>query len=248
VVKESVKKAAWTVVKTSAVVGTTVAAEQGAEYAAHELGASKETVEGIRLASMVVGAILLHRQASASAADAAAPENAAALEADRAGGLISPESAAIERAESQAVEISEETAPAGVPSDAQAGSVENANFAQTSINKAEVFSPEGIEKYSKLAGRPIKTVDDLAKALNDDLIQLNQVPVDYVVVQGQKVILNTRTSIALDRAGIPKAKWYGIDRTGQEVPTMPGIKFDDLARLQTQNNHLPITGTPVMPR
>ncbi|MCC7084263.1 MAG: hypothetical protein IT427_04570 [Pirellulales bacterium] len=70
-VKEGAKKAVWTVVKTAAVIGTTVVAEQGAEYAARQLGASEETIKGIQLASMVVGAILVRRRASAASQEAA---------------------------------------------------------------------------------------------------------------------------------------------------------------------------------
>jgi filamentous hemagglutinin len=54
---------------------------------------------------------------------------------------------------------------------------------------------------------------------------------------GEKVILNTRTSAALKQAGIPMSKWKGVDRTGVEVPGMKGTKFDDLAEDQIKNNY-----------
>ena len=131
----------------------------------------------------------------------------------------------------------------------QKGSVSDANFAQSKINAAEKFSPEGSAKYTKLAGRPIETVDDLAKAIRDGTIKPSDVPVDYVVgPDGTKLILNTRTSAALDRAGVPKTEWHGVDRTGQPVPGAEGTTFNDLADAQLKRNGLPPNGTPNTPQ
>ena len=41
------------------------------------------------------------------------------------------------------------------------GAVGNANFAQSKIRKDELFSPKGQQVYSDIAGRPIRSVDDL---------------------------------------------------------------------------------------
>jgi hypothetical protein len=128
------------------------------------------------------------------------------------------------------------------------GAVADANFAQTKINKAQTFSPDGQKIYGEIAGHPITTVDDLAAAIRNKTINPSQVPVDYVVVEGKEVILNTRTSVALEEAGVPKSEWYGTNRTGQQVPGMPGKTFDELALEQTQRNGLPPTGTPTPPR
>ena len=128
------------------------------------------------------------------------------------------------------------------------GSVADANFAQSTIRASEIFSKDGIANYSQLAGRPINTVDDLAAALQSGAIKPSQLPVDYVVAtDGTKLILNTRTSVALDRAGVPKSDWYGTNKTGVSVPDMPGKTFDDLAADQLKNNKLPPTGTPTIP-
>jgi len=129
------------------------------------------------------------------------------------------------------------------------GNVANANFAQPKIRANEVFSAEGAKKYSDLAGYPINTVDDLANAIKSGKINPSQIPVDYVVTaDGTKLILNTRTSVALDRAGIPKTDWYGTNQTGVQVPKMnSGVTFDQLALDQLKNNNLPSTGTPNMP-
>jgi len=65
--KEGIKKAAWTVVKTTAVIGGTIAGQKAVEQGARALGASEETIRGIGLATMVVGVILTHRRASLQA-------------------------------------------------------------------------------------------------------------------------------------------------------------------------------------
>jgi filamentous hemagglutinin len=129
------------------------------------------------------------------------------------------------------------------------GAVSEANFAQSSINAAGTFSAEGAAKYSQLAGVPIRTVDDLAAAINKGLISPSQLPVDYVVMSnGSQLILNTRTSTALGRAGIPQSQWYGVNQTGVQVPGMSaGTTFNDLAAGQLARNKLPPTGTPNIP-
>jgi hypothetical protein len=128
------------------------------------------------------------------------------------------------------------------------GAVADANFAQSRIRADETFSLEGQKKYSEMAGRTIKNVDDLASAIKDKLIVPSQAPVDYVNPTGNKLILNTRTSVALDRAGVPKNEWYGVDRTGQAVEGIPGITYDDLAKDQLKRNKLPPEGYPEIPK
>ncbi|MCD9120536.1 filamentous hemagglutinin N-terminal domain-containing protein [Cupriavidus sp. UGS-1] len=128
------------------------------------------------------------------------------------------------------------------------GTVAEANFAQSAIRANEMFSVEGAAKYSQLAGRPIATVDDLAAAIRDGRISPSQLPIDFVDMNGTRLILNTRTSVALDRAGIPKSSWYGSNRTGVKVPGMESTTFDDLAGAQLRNNKLPPTGTPNIPK
>lgn len=55
-------------------------------------------------------------------------------------------------------------------------------------------------------------------------------------LDGARLILNMRTSTALRDAGIPKADWFGINRTGQIADLETGTLFDDLARAQLQRN------------
>ena len=131
------------------------------------------------------------------------------------------------------------------------GIVHDANFAQSSIRKSGAFTDKGAEKYTQLAGRPITTVEDLSSALRDGALKISDVPVDYVIrADGTKLILNSRTSVALDRAGIPKSEWFGTNKTGLDVPDWPepGKKtFDELAHDQIKNNKLPETGSPNIP-
>ena len=115
-----------------------------------------------------------------------------------------------------------------------------ANFAQNRIKSDRSFSSDGQKIYSDLAGKPIKTVDDLADALKVGTIKPSQLPVDYVDMNGTRLILNTRTSTALEQAGIPRSQWFGRNQTGVEA--YPGKTFNDLAADQLKNNKLPPTG------
>jgi len=44
-----------------------------------------------------------------------------------------------------------------------------------------------------------------------------QVEINYVVRDGQTIILNTRSSQALEAAGIPRSQWNGVNRTGDSL-------------------------------
>jgi filamentous hemagglutinin len=96
---------------------------------------------------------------------------------------------------------------------------------------------------------PISTVDDMATAISNGLISPSQLPVDYVVTSnGTQLILNTRTSVALNSAGVPQSQWFGVNQTGVQVPGMPaGTTFNDLAAGQLARNKLPPTGTSNLP-
>jgi filamentous hemagglutinin len=99
-----------------------------------------------------------------------------------------------------------------------------------------MFSPEGQGIYTDLVGREIRDVDDLANALRNGEVSPSQIPVDFVDLDGTRLILNTRTSTALSRADIPREDWYGVNRTGQVADEETGALFDDLARAQLQRN------------
>ena len=142
------------------------------------------------------------------------------------------------------------------------GAVGDANFAQDNIVKpGKRYSPVGRDLFSRAAGTPIATVADLVKALEEGAITARQVPVDFVVVEGHQLILNTRTSTALRQAGVPQSEWYGRNQTGKVAytrdpddavpictgdPGHPEVLYDDLARSQLENNGLPPEGSPVL--
>ena len=123
---------------------------------------------------------------------------------------------------------------------AERGVLTEANFAQNRIKSDRSFSPDGQRVYSDLTGKPIRTVDDLADAFKTGTIKPSQLPVDYVDMNGIRLILNTRTYTALEQAGIPRSQWFGRNQTGVEA--YPGKIFNDLAAGQLKNNKLPPTG------
>lgn len=115
------------------------------------------------------------------------------------------------------------------------GVLEDAAFAQIPAKATKEFSREGQKIFSAAAGRPIKTVSDLTDALIDGRVTASQVPLDYVVINGQKVIANTRSSQALINAGIPKNQWFGVNRTGQTA--YDDVTFDTLVQRQLNKNY-----------
>lgn len=83
-------------------------------------------------------------------------------------------------------------------------------------------------------------MDGLADVLRAGMIKPSQIPVDYVDMNGARLILNRRTSTVLEQAGIPRSQWFGRNQTG--VESYPGKTFNDLAADQLRNNNLPPTG------
>lgn len=68
----------------------------------------------------------------------------------------------------------------------------------------------------------------------------NQLPVDYVDMNGTRLILNTRTSTSLEQAAIPRSEGFGRNQTGVEAYS--GKTFNNLAANQLKNSKLPPTG------
>jgi filamentous hemagglutinin len=121
------------------------------------------------------------------------------------------------------------------------GILDDAVFAQISAKATTKFSEDGQRIYSAIAGKPIVTVQDLTDALNQGVIKPSQLPINYVVIDGEKVIANTRTTSALENAGIPKDQWYGVNKTGQVAYSDPitgkPVTFDDLVNNQLNKNY-----------
>lgn len=113
------------------------------------------------------------------------------------------------------------------------GVLDNANYAQKIYSNT--FSAEGRKIYSDLAGEPINTIDDLVNAINSGKVNVADLPIEYIVRDGNTLILNTRTSQALTQAGIPRSQWNAIDRTGDAL-------FEELLTGQLSRNKLTSEG------
>lgn len=79
-----------------------------------------------------------------------------------------------------------------------------ARFAQSTFR-------EGFSAGGRFAGQ---TVDDVAAGLRSGQLSPRDVPIDVIVRDGRTLILNTRSSQALTRAGVPRSQWTTINRTG----------------------------------
>jgi hypothetical protein len=84
------------------------------------------------------------------------------------------------------------------------GALGSAVFAQRTYSKT--FSAGG-----KFAGQ---TIDDVADALRSGALKPSDVPIEYIVRDGNTLILNTRSAQALQQAGIPRMEWNSINMTG----------------------------------
>jgi hypothetical protein len=115
------------------------------------------------------------------------------------------------------------------PAPQTGAALESANFAQKTYRQA--FSPEG-----KFAGR---TVSEVAADLRSGTLRPADVPIEYIVRDGNTLILNTRSAQALGQAGIPRSQWNAINMTGDAAAE---------ARLtaQLQRNKLTSKGTPMV--
>jgi hypothetical protein len=77
-------------------------------------------------------------------------------------------------------------------------------FSQTTASPW--FSSEGT-----FAGQ---TISDVAGQLRAGTLSAADVPVQVVTMDGNTLIVNTRSSLALSQAGIPQSSWNLIDMTG----------------------------------
>lgn len=64
---------------------------------------------------------------------------------------------------------------------------------------------------------------------------MTDLPVEYIIRDGNTLILNTRTSQALTQAGIPRSEWSVINRTGNSL-------FEELLTGQLTRNKLTSEG------
>jgi RHS repeat-associated protein len=111
------------------------------------------------------------------------------------------------------------------------GLLDSASFAQKTYNP--MFSARG-----KFAGR---SVDDVAAALRSGALNPGDVPIDYIVRNGNTLMLNTRSAQALEAAGIPRSAWNAVNRTGQDF-------YENLLTGQLQRNNLTSAGIDAVRR
>ncbi|WP_371366993.1 Toxin CdiA [Sporomusa rhizae] len=97
------------------------------------------------------------------------------------------------------------------------GVLDNANFAQKKFNAAGKFSDGGIEYWEKTLGRRVETMEELKSLIKSGEVKVSQVPIDYIVRDGNTLILNTRSSQVLTELGIPRSQWNAVNRTGQDL-------------------------------
>jgi len=85
------------------------------------------------------------------------------------------------------------------------------------------------------------TVEDLTNAIKTGKIDPADIEVNYVIKDGVPVIDNTRTSTALENAGVPRSEWNGINQTGKTQ--YPGKTWDQTVQDKLENNE----GKPISP-
>ncbi len=74
-------------------------------------------------------------------------------------------------------------------------------------------------------------VDVVAQKLSNGDLTPSDVPVQYIWVNGEKVVVNNRSTTALSKAGIPQSKWVTEDHTGRLPPDGPDSLPSVLERL-----------------
>ncbi len=111
------------------------------------------------------------------------------------------------------------------------GVLEGANYAQKTYGP--MFSKGGA-----FAGR---SVDEVADALRSGTMKPPEVPIDFIVRDGNTLILNTRSAQALEAAGIPRSQWSAVNRTGQEL-------YENMLSGQLQRNGLTSEGISTVRR
>ena len=107
--------------------------------------------------------------------------------------------------------------------------LEKANFAQKSFKAT--FSEEGA-----FGGR---RVNEVAADIRAGRISPSDIPLDYIVRDGNPIILNTRSAQALEQAGVPRGQWNGVNRTGDSF-------FEELLSGQLSRNKLGSQGTSIV--
>jgi len=78
------------------------------------------------------------------------------------------------------------------------------NFTQTTASA----------RFSEAGTFSGKTIGEVANDLRTGVLKATDMPVEYIERDGVKLIVNTRSSLALRRAGIPESEWNLVNKTG----------------------------------
>lgn len=79
----------------------------------------------------------------------------------------------------------------------------------------------------------------MAGDLRSGALNATEVPVEYIIRDGNTLILNTRSAQALEQAGIPRAQWNAVNVTGN-------IEAEARLTMQLTRNRLTSAGTPTV--
>jgi hypothetical protein len=91
-------------------------------------------------------------------------------------------------------------------------------------------------KNGQFAGR---TIGDIAGALRSGAVKPSELSVGIITRDGNPLILNTRSSLALLRAGVSPADWTINDMTGDSF-------YEELLTQRLANNGLTSEGTDIL--
>lgn len=89
--------------------------------------------------------------------------------------------------------------------------------------------------FSKGGAFSGQSVEGVAAGLRSGAIKPSGVPIDYIVRDGNTLILNTRSAQALEAAGISRSQWNAVNRTGQDL-------YENMLSGQLQRNRLTSEG------
>jgi hypothetical protein len=93
---------------------------------------------------------------------------------------------------------------------AEAKALGGMSFAQKDFRGE--FSREGKAEWSKVVGSPIRTIDDLSSAITSGKVSVSSIEIHTGTVNGQEYIMNTRSAVALQRAGVPVEDWKIVNK------------------------------------
>jgi RHS repeat-associated protein len=86
-----------------------------------------------------------------------------------------------------------------------------------SFKSARWAQPRFSNNFSRIGQEVlgVRTIDDAVVMLKNGTMKINALPIDYIIRNDEIYILNTRSSVALTKAGIDRSKWSWVDRTGK---------------------------------